>query len=395
MRRVNAANHTRKIKPRALRRAQGICDYEDRRVSGIAIKNVSKAYGPVQVLDDISLTIEPNEFIAFLGPSGCGKSTLLRMIAGLEEVDGGEIHIGDRRVDNLPPGARGVAMVFQNYALYPHMTIADNMAFGLKNIGIKRDEISRRVDEAARILELQDYLGRKPGELSGGQKQRVAIGRAIVKNPELFLFDEPLSNLDAALRMRTRLELAQLRRRLKATMILVTHDQVEAMTLADRIVVMKDKIIQQVGTPMEIYSRPANVFVAGFVGSPPMNILKTGIVDEAGFAAVTLAGHGGIRTGIRMNSLPASDHWRVGLRPENILIGVPDQSDLNATVEFVERLGERTLVYARLEDGTPVTAEDAGLSRVKMGDAVGLKLDAAAAHLFNAQGVGYHADGAE
>jgi len=364
-------------------------------VSGIGIKNVSKAYGAVQVLDDISLTIESNEFIAFLGPSGCGKSTLLRMIAGLEEVDDGEIHIGGRRVDTLPPGARGVAMVFQNYALYPHMTIADNMAFGLKNIGVKKDEIGRRVDEAARILELEPYLNRKPGELSGGQKQRVAIGRAIVKNPDLFLFDEPLSNLDAALRMRTRLELAQLRRRLKATMILVTHDQVEAMTLADRIVVMKDRIIQQVGTPMEIYSRPNNVFVAGFVGSPPMNILKTGVVDEAGFAAVTLSGQDGIRTGIRFDSLPVSEHWRVGLRPENIRIGVPDQSDLNAKVEFVERLGERTLVYAKLEDGTPVTAEDTGLSRVRMGDAVGLKLDASAAHLFNAQGLGYHTDSAE
>lgn len=361
-------------------------------MSGIGIKNVSKAYGAVQVLEDISLTIEPNEFIAFLGPSGCGKSTLLRMIAGLEEVDDGEIHIGGRRVDNLPPGARGVAMVFQNYALYPHMTIAANMAFGLKNIGVKKDEIGRRVDEAARILELEPYLNRKPGELSGGQKQRVAIGRAIVKNPDLFLFDEPLSNLDAALRMRTRLELAQLRRRLKVTMILVTHDQVEAMTLADRIVVMKDRIIQQVGTPMEIYSRPNNVFVAGFVGSPPMNILKTDITDEAGFAAMSLGGQRGIRTGIRMDGLPASDHWRVGLRPENIRIGVPDQSDLNAAVEFVERLGERTLVYAKLEDGTPVTAEDSGLSRVRMGDAVGLKLDAGAAHLFNAQGVGYHAD---
>jgi multiple sugar transport system ATP-binding protein len=368
-------------------------------VSGIEIRGVSKAYGQVSVLKDISLSIAANEFIAFLGPSGCGKSTLLRMIAGLEEVDGGEIHIGKRRVDNLAPGARGVAMVFQNYALYPHMTIADNMAFGLKNIGVDKAEISRRVADAARILELEPYLNRKPGELSGGQKQRVAIGRAIVKNPELFLFDEPLSNLDAALRMRTRLELAQLRRRLKATMILVTHDQVEAMTLADRIVVMKDRIIQQVGTPMEIYTRPANVFVAGFVGSPPMNILKTEMADEAGFAAVTLGGQKGIRTGIRMDSLPQerleADHWRVGLRPEAVRIGVPDQSDLNATVEFVERLGERTLVYARLEDGTAVTAEDSGLSRVKMGDAVGLKLNAGAAHLFNAQGVGYHADGAE
>ncbi|MFT4076366.1 MAG: sn-glycerol-3-phosphate ABC transporter ATP-binding protein UgpC [Asticcacaulis sp.] len=364
-------------------------------MSGIEIRGVSKAYGQVSVLEDISLSIATNEFIAFLGPSGCGKSTLLRMIAGLEEVDGGEIHIGERRVDTLPPGARGVAMVFQNYALYPHMTIADNMAFGLRNVGVDKAEIANRIAEAARILELEDYLNRKPGELSGGQKQRVAIGRAIVKNPELFLFDEPLSNLDAALRMRTRLELAQLRRRLKATMILVTHDQVEAMTLADRIVVMKDKIIQQVGTPMEIYTRPANVFVAGFVGSPPMNILKTELADEAGFAAVTLGGQKGIRTGIRADSLPASEHWRVGLRPENIRIGVPDQSDLNATVEFVERLGERTLVYTKLEDGTAVTAEDSGLSRVRMGDAVGLKLDAGAAHLFNAQGVGYHADGWE
>jgi multiple sugar transport system ATP-binding protein len=365
---------------------------EESPVSGIEIKNVSKAYGPVAVLDDISLTIQSNEFVAFLGPSGCGKSTLLRMIAGLEEVDAGEIHIGERRVDTLPPGARGVAMVFQHYALYPHMTIADNMAFGLKNIGVPKAEIASRIEEAARILELQDYLNRKPGELSGGQKQRVAIGRAIVKKPDLFLFDEPLSNLDAALRMRTRLELAQLRRRLKATMILVTHDQVEAMTLADRIVVMKDRMIQQVGTPMEIYSRPNNVFVAGFVGSPPMNILKTEVVDEAGFAAVSLSGQGGIRTGIRSDSLPVSDHWRVGLRPENIRVSTPDRGELLATVEFVERLGERTLVYAKLEDGTPVTAEDGGLSRIRMGDAVALKIDSAAAHLFNAAGQGYHAD---
>lgn len=360
-------------------------------MSGIAIKNVSKAYGAVQVLDDISLSIASNEFIAFLGPSGCGKSTLLRMIAGLEEVDAGEIHIGDRRVDTLPPGARGVAMVFQHYALYPHMTIADNMAFGLRNIGVAKDEIARRIDEAARILELQDYLGRKPGELSGGQKQRVAIGRAIVKNPELFLFDEPLSNLDAALRMRTRLELAQLRRRLKATMILVTHDQVEAMTLADRIVVMKDRKIQQVGTPMEIYSRPNNVFVAGFVGSPPMNILKAEIVEEKGFAVARLGDGAEIRTAVKMAGLPASAHWRVGLRPESVSVAA--EGDLTAHVEFVERLGERTLVYTKLKDGTAVTAEDEGSSRVAMGDTVSLKVDGKAAHLFDGEGLGFHADG--
>ena len=358
-------------------------------MSGIEIRNVSKAYGQTVVLDDISLSIASDEFVAFLGPSGCGKTTLLRIIAGLETLDAGEIHIGDKRVDVLQPGARGVAMVFQNYALYPHMTVADNMAFGLRNIGVERAEIARRVDEAARILELDALLGRKPGELSGGQKQRVAIGRAIVKNPDLFLFDEPLSNLDAALRMRTRLELAQLRRRLKAMMILVTHDQVEAMTLADRIVVMQDRKVQQVGTPMEIYARPANVFVAGFVGSPPMNILKAEVTAEGGFAVAGFGGGTKLRTGVTMAGLPASEHWRVGLRPENVKVsGAADA--VAATVEFVERLGERTLVYARLGDGTAVTAEDGGLSRVRMGDAVGLAMDGAAAHLFDAAGHGYH-----
>ncbi len=360
-------------------------------MSGIDIKNVSKAFGQTVVLDDISLSIASDEFVAFLGPSGCGKTTLLRIIAGLETLDAGEIHIGDKRVDVLQPGARGVAMVFQNYALYPHMTVADNMAFGLRNIGIDRAEIAHRVEEAARILELDTFLARKPGELSGGQKQRVAIGRAIVKKPDLFLFDEPLSNLDAALRMRTRLELAQLRRRLKATMILVTHDQVEAMTLADRIVVMKDRKIQQVGTPMEIYARPANVFVAGFVGSPPMNILKAHVSANGGFAVAKIGGDAEVRTRIAMNSLPSSDHWRVGLRPENVRVSTA-LGAIAATVEFVERLGDRTLVYARLGDGTAITAEDSGLSLARMGDSVGLAIDGAAAHLFDGAGLGYHAE---
>ncbi|MDV6331950.1 sn-glycerol-3-phosphate ABC transporter ATP-binding protein UgpC [Asticcacaulis sp. 201] len=363
-------------------------------MSGIAIKNVSKAYGPVSVLEDISLTVEPNECVAFLGPSGCGKSTLLRMIAGLEDVDAGEIHIGDRRVDTLAPGARGVAMVFQHYALYPHMTVADNMAFGLKNIGVDKVEIVRRIDEAARILELSDYLDRKPEELSGGQKQRVAIGRAIVKNPDLFLFDEPLSNLDAALRMRTRLELAQLRRRLKATMILVTHDQVEAMTLADRIVVVNDRRIQQVGTPMDVYARPANIFVAGFVGSPPMNILKTEIGESGGFVVARLGGRA-VATRVGASGLPQSTHWRVGLRPETVAVVAPGAGDLDAQVEFVERLGERTLVYTKLADGTPMTAEDAGISKVRMGDTVGLNIDAGTAHIFDGNGTAYHTDATE
>ena len=357
-------------------------------VSGIDIRNVSKAFGQTLVLDDISLSIADDEFVAFLGPSGCGKTTLLRIIAGLETLDRGEIHIGGRRVDDLLPGARGVALVFQNYALYPHMSVADNMAFGLRNTGVKPAEISRRIEDAARILELDGLLTRKPGELSGGQKQRVAIGRAIVKNPDVFLFDEPLSNLDAALRMRTRLELAQLRRRLKTTMILVTHDQVEAMTLADRIVVMKDRKVQQVGTPMEIYTRPANVFVAGFVGSPPMNIFRAAVSDNGGFATAAVAGQA-IATRVEMRGLPATSDWRVGLRPESV--SVSGAGDFPATVEFVERLGERTLVYTRLSDGTAITAEDEGVSRVAMGDSIRLHIDSARAHLFDGEGRGHHA----
>ncbi len=321
------------------------------------------------------------------GPSGCGKTTLLRIIAGLEQLDSGEIHIGGKRIDQLQPGQRGVAMVFQNYALYPHMSVADNMGFGLKNIGVAKDEISRRITEAARILELDAFLARKPDELSGGQKQRVAIGRAIVKNPDLFLFDEPLSNLDASLRMRTRLELAQLRRRLKATMILVTHDQVEAMTLADRIVVMKDRKVQQVGAPMEIYSRPANRFVAGFVGSPPMNFLPVSVTGDT----VSLGD-----TGLTIGARPgfSGNRGELGLRPENVqVVSEGSASSLSATVELVERLGERTLVYGRLKDGTAITAEDAGTSRVRMGDTIHLKLDTADAPLFDAEGVAWHAEG--
>ena len=366
-------------KHEALARAREI------RVSDLIIRNVSKAYGQIPVLDDISLAIANDEFVAFLGPSGCGKTTLLRIIAGLETLDSGEIHLGGKRIDHLAPGGRGVALVFQNYALYPHMTVADNMAFGLKNVGTPRGEIDGRIQEAARILELEPFLARKPGELSGGQKQRVAIGRAIVKNPDLFLFDEPLSNLDAALRMRTRLELAQLRRRLKATMILVTHDQVEAMTLADRIVVMKDRKVQQVGAPMDIYERPANRFVASFVGSPPMNFLPVKVSD--GGAKAVLGDGTVLETAVRGFGDAAGE---LGLRAEHVRVRAAGEGDLTASVDLVERLGERTLVYGRLKDGSAITAEDVGSSRVRMGDTVGLKVDGAAAHLFDAAGVGFH-----
>jgi multiple sugar transport system ATP-binding protein len=360
----------------------------------VRLDHLSKSFGSVAVLDDICLDIATGEFIAFLGPSGCGKSTLLRMIAGLETVETGEIHIGERRVDALAPGDRGVAMVFQHYALYPHMTIFENMAFGLRNAKVPKAEIEARVAEAARILEIERFLPSKPGQLSGGQRQRVAIGRAIVKKPDLFLFDEPLSNLDAALRMRTRLELAQLRRRVEATMILVTHDQVEAMTLADRIVVMSDRRIQQVGTPMEIYARPANRFVATFVGSPPMSFLDVGLSEGAGgLARATLPGGASIDTEVplaALAALPASPAWRLGLRAEAVKVVAPGAGLVDATVEFVERLGDRTLVYLRLADGAAITAEDAGTSRAAMGDAVGLALDGAV-HLFDADDRAHYA----
>src|ERR1700728_1873251 len=249
-------------------------------VGNLALRGVSKRFGSTVVLDDVSLEIGANEFLVVLGPSGCGKSTLLRVIAGLETIDAGEIEIDGARVDHLPPGKRGVAMVFQGYALYPHMTVRGNIAFGLKNIGTERTEIERRIDSVARMLEMEPLLQRLPAELSGGQRQRVAIGRAIVKDPKVFMFNEPLSNLDAALRSRTRQEIANLHRRIKRTMVFVTHDQTEAMTLAHRIVIMNQQRIEQVGTPLQVYSHPATRFVATFVGSPAMNILAVSRVDN-------------------------------------------------------------------------------------------------------------------
>ncbi len=285
-------------------------------MSAIELDRVSKRFGAVEVIRDLSLQINSGEFVAFLGASGCGKTTLLRMIAGLETLNGGEIRIGGKRVDNLPPGARGVAMVFQHYALYPHMTIRQNMAFGLQNIAVERAEIEARVNEAARILEIEPLLDRKPGQLSGGQRQRVAIGRALVKQPEAFLFDEPLSNLDAALRVRTRVELARLHQRMRATTIFVTHDQIEAMTLAERIVVMNAGKIEQIGAPMQIYARPATEFVARFVGSPSMNFMPVDVSKDSEFAALTLAGGSRFPTRIASRSLPSAGVFRLGIRAE-------------------------------------------------------------------------------
>jgi multiple sugar transport system ATP-binding protein len=360
-------------------------------VASLELIGVRKTFGSTAVLDDVSLALESREFIAFLGPSGSGKSTLLRIIAGLEFADAGEVWLEGQRIDELPPGKRGVAMVFQHYALYPHMTVRENMAFGLRNARVSSEEIERRVADAAAVLEIQDHLDKKPAQMSGGQRQRVAIGRAIVKEPKLFLLDEPLSNLDAALRMRTRVELAQLKQRVDAAVIMVTHDQAEAMTLADRIVVMNDRRIQQVGPPMEIYSKPANVFVAQFVGTPAMTLAPAQLLDGGGeFARLKLGDGCEVETRVPRAQLPKQGDLRVGLRSEAVRVASSDAATTTGSVELVERLGERSLVYARLADGLPITAEDSGFTRVKVGDQVGLEIDGAAAYVFDADGTGYH-----
>ncbi len=361
-------------------------------MASLELSNVSKAFGETLVLDDVSLDMEAREFVAFLGPSGSGKSTLLRIIAGLETLDSGEVRLEGERIDQLPPGQRGVAMVFQHYALYPHMTVRENMAFGLRNAGMPKAQIEARVAEAARVLEIEEQLDKKPGQMSGGQRQRVAIGRAIVKQPRLFLLDEPLSNLDAALRMRTRVELAQLRQKVDAAVIMVTHDQAEAMTLADRIIVMNDRRIQQVGPPMEIYSRPANTFVARFVGSPAMTLLPAELVDGDGDRATVRLGDGAlVETRVARAPLP-NGSLELGLRPESVRVVAAGEGTTNAEVLLVERLGERTLIYANLKDGQSITAEDVGTSSVKMGDTIGLRIDGAIAHLFGPDGAGHHAE---
>jgi multiple sugar transport system ATP-binding protein len=349
----------------------------------ILLENVSKKFGTVSVIENVTLSVKDGEFIVFLGPSGSGKTTLLRMIAGLEKIDEGTLTIGGLRCESLPPGHRNVAMVFQNYALYPHMTVKQNMAFGLENIGLATSEVERRVRDAARILEIEQLMARKPSQLSGGQRQRVAIGRAIVKEPKAFLFDEPLSNLDAALRVRTRVELAELHQRMKSTMVYVTHDQTEAMTLADRIVVLNDRKIEQIGTPMEVYSRPTSRFVAGFVGSPAMNFIKvtaSGKNITANDGTKLPSGHAKLSVG----------SYELGIRPEALRVAAKG-GDIKGQVKVVERLGDRTLVYARMADGSLLTAQAEGNSSVQPNQTVGLVFDMAQSHFFDTAGKAYHA----
>jgi len=299
-------------------------------MAGLTLRNVRKNYGGVQVMHGVDLDIEDGEFVVFVGPSGCGKSTLLRMIAGLEEISDGTVSIGDTVVNDVAASKRGVAMVFQTYALYPHMTVYKNMAFGLKQAKTDPAEIDKRVRAAADILQITDYLDRSPRNLSGGQRQRVAIGRAIVRDPDVFLFDEPLSNLDAALRVQTRLEIARLHERLGTTMIYVTHDQVEAMTLADKIVVLRDGLIEQVGSPIDLYDRPDNAFVAQFIGSPKMNFFSA---DDLAPAATSLLGR------------KITADVQVGLRPEHLVAAEADNAVVSGTLELIENLGEYALVH--------------------------------------------------
>jgi multiple sugar transport system ATP-binding protein len=361
--------------------------------ASIEFAGVAKRFGAVEIIPDFSLTIAAGEFIVLLGPSGCGKSTLLRMLAGLESVSGGRIVLGGTDVTPLPPGKRGLAMVFQQYALYPHMSVFDNMAFGLRNIGLAAAEVNQRVTAAAQMLELDALLQRLPGQLSGGQRQRVAIGRAVVKEPKAFLFDEPLSNLDAKLRNRTRIELARLHKRLGSTMVFVTHDQVEAMTLADRIVVMNGGRIEQVGRPMEIYQKPRTKFVAGFVGSPAMNFLPAErVADEQGFVAVRLPGGEVLRTQVRVGV--ASRELCIGVRPEGLKLA--DDGVVSGNVELIERLGERSLAHVGLGDakGTVVVAEVPVQRALALGDVVRLQPDLDQLHVFDANGIAHHAEAA-
>jgi len=335
----------------------------------LQLRGIEKAFGEARVIKGVNLEIQQGEFIVFVGPSGCGKSTLLRLIAGLETTTAGTIHLEGRDITDEPSSKRDLAMVFQSYALYPHMSVYENMSFALKLAKADPAVIEEKVTKAAEILNLTQYLKRTPKELSGGQRQRVAIGRAIVRSPKVFLFDEPLSNLDAALRGQTRVEIAKLHRDLGATTIYVTHDQVEAMTLADRVVVLRDGLVEQVGTPLELYDRPANQFVAQFIGTPKMNMVGAS----------------------KLKSLAASGRkfpidGFVGLRPEYVELVAQADGEFKATVDLVEALGAETLVYVTTEWGEQIVARHTERSSLVAGEKVGVKIDLSTAHFFDAKG---------
>ena len=350
--------------------------------ASVSLNNVQKSYGSLRVVHGIDLEIKEGEFVVFVGPSGCGKSTLLRMIAGLEEVTEGEIAIKGRDVTDLDPSDRGIAMVFQSYALYPHMSVRENLAFGLKMARTDAAEIRRRVDQAASILKIDHLLERRPGQLSGGQRQRVAIGRAIVRKPDVFLFDEPLSNLDAELRVSMRIEIARLHRELGNTMIYVTHDQTEAMTLADQIVVLRNGQVEQSGPPREIYENPANMFVAGFIGSPRMNFLNAVHVGGTRFA---IAGQEFEDENLPSGLSPGTE-FKLGIRPEHIAVAAGARGAIVARVEFFEYLGGTRYVYCVLEDGQNLVVEQRSGPDVAPGATIGLDLSTTTRLFFNNEG---------
>ncbi|MHA6688827.1 ABC transporter ATP-binding protein [Devosia sp. A449] len=350
-------------------------------MASVDIHNLHKSYADFKILKDVSLSVPDGAFVVLVGPSGCGKSTLLRMIAGLEEITGGTIRIGGKVINDVEPKHRDIAMVFQNYALYPHMTIAENMGFSLRLAKRPKAEIETRVNEAARILGLSDYLNRFPKQLSGGQRQRVAMGRAIVRSPQVFLFDEPLSNLDAKLRVQMRAELKDLHARLKTTMVYVTHDQIEAMTMADVIVVMRDGVVEQVGKPLELYDHPANAFVASFIGSPAMNLIEGTIQTEAGTR--TFVSKAGAKWPLGALGANVANGTAVtfGIRPEHLIPGT-GEAQLSATIKVIEPTGSETHIIAEVDNLSIVALLRERIS-AGPGDAIALHLKPGAGHLFD------------
>ncbi|MBL0373383.1 sn-glycerol-3-phosphate ABC transporter ATP-binding protein UgpC [Rhizobium sp. KVB221] len=357
----------------------------------LQLENVSKSYGTVNVIRNVDLDIAEGEFIVFVGPSGCGKSTLLRMVAGLEDITGGAVKIDGEICNEMTPKERGIAMVFQSYALYPHKTVYQNMAFSLKLSRRPKEEIDARIREAARILQMEHLLDRRPSQLSGGQRQRVAIGRAIVRHPKVFLFDEPLSNLDAALRVSMRREIAKLHADLKATMIYVTHDQVEAMTLADRIVVLDAGEVQQVGTPLELYHNPKNLFVAGFIGSPKMNFLPCKVLGaDAGTIRVATDAFGEVAVPVALSfKAEPGALATLGVRPENLAIKPKSDGQGAFTVTLVEQLGDETLIEIETSGGVQFVVKTGPMDGMRAGDRIGLSFAPDGAHLFDAQGLAF------
>jgi multiple sugar transport system ATP-binding protein len=355
-------------------------------MSTVTLRDIRKRYTEAEVIKGVNLDIQDGEFVVFVGPSGCGKSTLLRMIAGLEEISSGTLLIDGQEVNDTPPDKRGLAMVFQTYALYPHMTVAENMAFSLRLAGMSKAQRQQRAGDVARLLQLEPLMNRKPKELSGGQRQRVAIGRALVRNPKVFLFDEPLSNLDAALRVQMRLELASLHNSLQSTMIYVTHDQVEAMTLADKIVVLQGGIIEQVGSPLELYHYPRNLFVAGFIGSPKMNLLAVTVtaVNDSG-TTVKLPDGSSVTVSVKPGNLSVGDRATLGVRPEHLRLSQTNAT-MNGEVLVVERLGGQTFLFVKIAGGDTIVVQTDGDNTNRVGDHVPIQIDGDLCHLFDLNG---------